>query len=145
MRRPHPNARPTSPSRASSARPRRGAHPALRAGSMRCSTSSGQAAVELVAVIPVVVLLAAGLWQAVVAGQALWLAGAAARAAARADAVGGDAKDAARTKLPPGLENGLRVKAGDGKAEVDVRVPLVLVGGRLGTVSASAHFEPQDA
>src|SRR3954462_4302610 len=104
----------------------------------------GQAAVELVALIPIVVLLAAALWQAVVAGQAMWVAGGAARAAARAGAVGGGPKDAARGALPTGLERGLRVRARDGRAEVRVRIPLVLVGGGLGTFSASAHFEPQD-
>lgn len=35
---------------------------------------SGQASVELVALLPLVVVLAALLWQAVVAGQAVWLA-----------------------------------------------------------------------
>src|SRR3954462_1613781 len=44
----------------------------------------GQAAVELVAMIPIVILLAAALWQAVVAGPAVWVSGGAARAAARA-------------------------------------------------------------
>jgi hypothetical protein len=111
---------------------------------LRWRADDGQAAVELVALIPIVVLVAAALWQAVVAGQATWVAGAAARAAARADAVGGNPKDAARGALPTGLERGLRVKTNDGRAEVRVRIPLVLVGGRLGTVSASAHFEPQD-
>ena len=47
----------------------------------------GQASVETVALLPLVVLVGALLWQAVVAGQALWLSGAAARAAARAAAV----------------------------------------------------------
>jgi len=49
----------------------------------------GQASVETVALLPLVVLVGALLWQAVVAGQALWLSAAAARAAARAAAVGG--------------------------------------------------------
>ena len=111
----------------------------------RWRSTKGQAAVELVALIPIVVVVAAGLWQAVVAGQAMWVAGAAARAAARADAVGANPKEAARGALPTALERGLRVTTKDGRAEVRVRIPLVLVGGRLGTVSASAHFEPQDA
>lgn len=111
---------------------------------LRWRANEGQAAVELVALIPIVVVIAAGLWQAVLAGQAMWVAGAAARAAARADAVGGSPGDAARGALPAGLERGLRVKTDDGRAEVRVRIPLVLVGGRLGTVTASAHFEPQD-
>jgi hypothetical protein len=111
----------------------------------RWRADDGQAAVELVAVLPIVVLLAAVLWQAVVAGQAAWVAGSAARAAARATAVGGDATHAARRALPESLERDLRVKTddADGQAEVRVRVPLVIGGGRLTTISAKARFAPQ--
>src|ERR671930_1732362 len=93
----------------------------------------GQATVETVALLPLVVLLGALLWQAVVAGQALWLAGAAARAAARAAAVGGDAESAARGALPPRLEDGLRVRSAAGGAgvRVAVHVPAVLTHGSV--------------
>ena len=46
----------------------------------------GQAAVELVAVLPFVALLALVLWQLAMAGQAAWMAGAAARVRGRAGA-----------------------------------------------------------
>lgn len=106
---------------------------------------SGQATVELVAVLPLVVLVALALWQAVVAGQAASLAGSAARAAARAHALGADAPLAARAVLPPALKHGLRVSARrDGSVRVVVRVPAVLGDvGRVGTVSAVARFAPQ--
>ena len=95
--------------------------------------------------LPIVVILAAALWQAVVAGQAVWVSGAAARAAARAAAVGGDAEQAARRALPGGLERGLRVECNDdGKAEVHIAIPLVVGSGSLTTVTAQAHFERQD-
>jgi hypothetical protein len=94
--------------------------------------------------LPIVVVLAASLWQAVVAGQAVWVSGAAARAAARAAAVGGDAKAAARRALPGALERGLRVDTDDdGKAKVRIAVPLVAGDGRLTTVTAQAHFQSQ--
>jgi hypothetical protein len=103
----------------------------------------GQASVELAALLPLVVLVGALLWQAVVAGQALWLSGAAARAAARAAAVGGDAEAAARGALPPRLEDGLRIRsAGDG-IRVAVRVPSVLTSGSLATVQSRAAFPRQ--
>jgi hypothetical protein len=104
----------------------------------------GQASVEMAALLPLVALLAMLLWQAVVAGQALWLSGAAARAAARAAAVGADADAAARGALPPRLEQGLRVRAmgGDG-VRVAVRVPSVLTSGALTTVEARAAFPSQ--
>jgi hypothetical protein len=106
--------------------------------------SSGQAAVELVAVLPLVALVALALWQLAVAGQAAWLSGAAARAAARAHAVGGDEAAAARGVLPGRLERGLRVKArGDGSVEVEVGVPSVAGAHRIATIHARARFEPQ--
>jgi hypothetical protein len=109
----------------------------------RAADESGQATVELVAVLPVVALLAMLLWQLAVAGQAAWLAGAAARAAARAEAVGGDASAAARGVLPRRLERGLRVHADkDGAVRVTLELPAV-VGGRLTTIQSRARFEPQ--
>ena len=103
----------------------------------------GQASVETAALLPLVVLVGALLWQAVVAGQALWLSGAAARAAARAAAVGGDAEAAARATLPPRLESGVRVRTvGDGVG-IAVRVPSVLSGGAIATVHARAAFPRQ--
>ena len=111
----------------------------------RLAADDGQSAVELVAVLPIVVVLAAALWQAVVAGQAVWVSGAAARAAARAAAVGGDAKEAARRALPGALERGLRVEThDDGKAKVHITIPLVVGSGSLTTVTAQAQFQRQD-
>ena len=87
----------------------------------------GQATVELVALLPAIVLACAIAWQLVVAGQTAWLAAHAARAAARAQVVGGDASAAARSALPRSLEGGLRVSdAGDGRVRVRVVVPLLL-------------------
>jgi len=104
----------------------------------------GQAAVELVAMLPVIVLVAGSVWQVAVAGQALWLVGSAARAAARAHAVGLDPEAAARSALPARLERGVRVRtARDGSVTVVVPVPAVLGPARLGTVDARARFEPQ--
>jgi hypothetical protein len=105
----------------------------------------GQASVELVALLPLMAVLAGLLWQAVVAGQAVWLAGSAARAAARASAIGADASAAARRVLPDRLERGLvvrRARGGDG-VRVAIAVPAVVGRGRLTTVSARARFQDQ--
>ena len=108
---------------------------------------SGQAAVELVAVLPLLVALLAGVWQVAVLGHASWSAAAAARAAARAHALGSDPRAAARAHLPLTLERGSRVRAsGRGGATtvtVTVRVPSVLGGVRLGPVSATSAFAAQ--
>jgi hypothetical protein len=105
----------------------------------------GQASVEMAALLPLVVLVGALLWQAVVAGQTLWLSGAAARAAARAAAVGGDADAAARNALPPGMARDLRVgTAPDGiSVRVSVGIPSVLTSGSLTTVESRAAFPEQ--
>ena len=105
----------------------------------------GQATVELVALLPLMAVLAALLWQIVVAGQAVWLAGSAARAAARATAVGADASAAARRVLPARLERGLVVRpsiSGDG-VQVAIAVPAIAGRGRLATVSARARLQDQ--
>jgi hypothetical protein len=107
------------------------------------SGERGQATVELVALLPLLALAVALMWQAALAGQAIWLAGSAARAAARADAIGLDAAAAARRVLPSRLERGLAVSAdGDGAVAVSIRVPSV-VGGSLASVGARARFAPQ--
>jgi hypothetical protein len=111
---------------------------------MRAGTSEdGQASVELVALLPLVVLVGALLWQAIVAGQALWLSAAAARSAARAAAIGGDAEAAARGALPARLEEGLRVRTIGAGVRVAVRVPSVLTSGSLTTVESRAAFPSQ--
>ena len=104
----------------------------------------GQATVEFVAVLPLVVVVGFAVWQAAVAGQAMWLAGAAARAAARAEAIGAEPEPAARRVLPPRLEDGLRVRAPEGGGvSVTLRIPSVVGGGSLGNASARARFVPQ--
>ncbi len=105
---------------------------------------SGQATVEFVALLPALVVLAMVCWQCVVVGQAVWLSGAAARNAARAVAVGGDERAAARRALPGALRSHVRVTTADsGAVRVVVRVPSVIGGWTLGRVSSSARFVEQ--
>jgi hypothetical protein len=110
---------------------------------MRPTDPSGQASVELVAALPLLVLVAAGLWQAVVVGQAVWSSAGAARAAARAAAIGGDPAAQARAALPHSLRRGLAVSTAGAGVRVAVSVPLVLGGGRLTTVTARASLPSQ--
>ena len=108
------------------------------------ASTRGQAAVEFVALLPLLALVLSVGAQLVLAGDALWSAAAAARAAARAHAVGADARGAALTVLPRRLERALAVESEtDGTVLVRVRVPALAPGLDLGTVSARAHFEPQ--
>jgi hypothetical protein len=88
---------------------------------------TGQASVELVAMVPVVLLVGAVAWQLALAGHTAWLTAHAARAAARADAVGKGPAEAARSALPRSLEDGLEVESLErGGVRVSVKVPLLL-------------------
>jgi len=107
--------------------------------------TEGQAAAELVALLPLAALLLAVAWQLALAGHAEWAAGSAARAAARASAIGADARRAARAALPRRLQNGVRVRARDpGDVEVRLRIPRLPGLPPLGHATASAHFRPQE-
>jgi hypothetical protein len=87
----------------------------------------GQAAAELVAVLPVLLVLFALVAQLAIAGWALWSTGNAARAGARAAAVGGDAERAALSALPGWLEREAEVEIGP-PFSVRVRVPALVPG-----------------
>ena len=82
----------------------------------------GQAAVELLAVLPVVAIAAWLAWQMIAAGHVLGVAGAASRHGERAAEVGAPAAAAARAALPPGWARRARVTAS--AAGVRVRIPL---------------------
>jgi type IV secretory pathway TrbD component len=86
----------------------------------------GQASVELVAALPVVLAVALAAWQLALIGHAAWLSAHAARAAARADAVGRSPGRAARSALPRSLRHGLVVERSGPRVRVRVRVPLLL-------------------
>jgi TadE-like protein len=94
---------------------------------MRARDEDGQASVELVAAVPLVLVLTLVVAQLGVAGYALWSAGAAARAGARAGYVGGDAKAAARQALPSPLRGGATIHDADG-VFVRVEAPALLPG-----------------
>jgi hypothetical protein len=101
----------------------------------------GQASAELVAVIPLVVVAVLAVGQIVVAGYALWGAGIAARAGARAEHVGGDARAAARSALPSPLRSRAKIETG-GPIEVEVGTPALLPGAPTLDVRARADLDP---
>ena len=92
---------------------------------LRLRSETGQASVETVAVVPLVLVAAAVAWQLVLTGHTLWLCANAARAAARAELVGESPVRAARSALPRSLERGLSVKRTDSGVRVRVRLPLL--------------------
>ena len=86
----------------------------------------GQASVELVAMVPLLVAVALGLGQLLAAGAARELAGHAAEAAAIAVGRGGDAREAARAALPGWSRDRLRVEVEGRRVTAHVR-PLPFV------------------
>lgn len=92
-----------------------------------------------------VALLVVG--QLAVAGYALWSAGDAARAGARAGHVGGDAERAALSALPGWLEDSARVEdrgtEGEGSVEVELRAPGLILGAPAIPVRARARLAPE--
>src|SRR3954451_21086074 len=101
-----------------------------------------QASVELVAAVPLVLLVGALAWQFALAGHALSMCANAARVAARAEAVGRDPRAAARSALPEGMERGLDVhRRKGGGVRVSVRAPLLLAAtGVAPRLAASASL-----
>src|SRR5437868_8664603 len=87
----------------------------------------GQAAVEFVGTLPLVMVAALVAWQLVLVGHVAWDAAGAARSGARAALVGRDAGRAARAALPLALRSGTRVRSSfGGGVRVSVPIPLVV-------------------
>jgi hypothetical protein len=103
----------------------------------------GTASVELVAVVPFLLLAVLAAVQIALAGQALWSAGVAARAGARAALVGGEATVAARRALPPSLRRAAEVEDGD-EVSVRVAVPRLFPGLPRVMVGAATSLGPGD-
>ena len=86
----------------------------------------GQAAVELLAALPLVLVIALAVTQALAVGYASVLAGNAAEAGALALAGGGDPRAAARAALPVWSRARGRVAVKGGEVTVRLRPPALL-------------------
>jgi hypothetical protein len=102
-------------------------------------TERGQAAVELLAGLPALLLAALVGLQLLVAGYTLTLADGAAEAGAAAEAAGLDAAEAAREALPDWARRRAEIEVRGGRVAVELRTPAPLdaVARRL-TVSSVA-------
>lgn len=87
----------------------------------------GSVSLELIGSLPIVLLSILVAAQFVLAGAALWSAGVAARAGARAVLTGKQPEGAARRALPGVLREGLEVSEDEG-VRVGVRIPGLLPG-----------------
>jgi hypothetical protein len=103
----------------------------------------GTASVELVAVVPFLLLAVLAVAQVSLAGQALWSASVAARAGARAEAVGGDPAAAARAALPASMRARAKIDDEEG-VEVRVEVPRLIPSLPPVRVGAGSSLEGGD-
>jgi hypothetical protein len=91
----------------------------------------GQASIELVAAVSMLLVLGAIAWQLALAGHTAWMAAGAARAGARADLVGHDPRAAVRSVLPSSLEEDLDLeRRSPAGVRVSIGVPLLLGGSK---------------
>jgi Flp pilus assembly protein TadG len=92
----------------------------------RLRERDGQAAVEMMGALPVVLLLGLVVLQLLAVGYSSVMAGQAAESAALAVADGGAPEDAARAAVPGWSRAGMRVKVSEGRVEVSMRPPAAL-------------------
>jgi pilus assembly protein CpaE len=100
---------------------------------------AGQASVELLGVLPLLIALALAVFQLLAVGYASVLAGNAAEAGALALAAGGDARAGVREALPGWSRTRAEVRVAGGEVGVRLQPPALLqvLGERL-TVNAKA-------
>jgi pilus assembly protein CpaE len=98
---------------------------------------SGQATIETVGILPIMIFVLLAFWQLGVVGMSLVWSGHAANAAARAVSVGADPDSAARQSVPGGLD--LTVSTGGDRVTIGVRVPILApgLGSFPGTITTS--------
>ncbi|MBK5233632.1 MAG: hypothetical protein JJE13_11710 [Thermoleophilia bacterium] len=87
----------------------------------------GSVSIELIGALPIVLLSLLVAAQIVIAGYALWSAGIAAKAGARAVLTGKAPRPAAEHALPGPLRRDLKVTRDDG-LKVGVRIPALIPG-----------------
>ncbi len=111
----------------------------------RARADSGQASVELLALLPALGLIAALAFQALLAGETWWLASVAAREGARASALGRDPGAAAQAAVPRSFRRARMTVSSSRDATVTVKlsIPRVVAGVSLGSATGRARMEPQ--
>ena len=111
-------------------------------GSPRPAAESGQASVELLGVLPLLIALALAVFQLLAVGYASVLAGSAAEAGALALAAGGDPRAGVREALPGWSRARAEMHVSGGEVRVRLRPPALLraLGERL-TVTGEAAVE----
>jgi hypothetical protein len=108
-----------------------------------CGAVAGQAAVELVALLPLLVAVALGILQALAAGVASELADHAAHSGAVAIAEGRDGVSAARASLPGWAQSRVHVELHGTHLQVRVTPPSLLPGVGERLIASATADAPQ--
>lgn len=119
---------------------RRGLATRVRRLGRRLSRERAQVAVEFLGMVPLMLISALLVWQLLLAAYAVSSAENAARTASRAEGVGRDGEEAARSSLSFGLDQDAVTTIDGERAEVSVRVPIIAPG-----VSVEALTVTRDA
>jgi hypothetical protein len=111
---------------------------------MSRASARGQATIETIALVPVLLAVGLGLMQLLAVGYASVLAGGAAEAGALALAGGRDPRAAAREALPGWSEMRAKVGVEGGRVEIHLRPPSPLhaLAERLEVTAAAEVEEP---
>jgi hypothetical protein len=109
---------------------------------MNLRDESGQASVELLGLLPYLLLVGLVVWQLLLATWAVTSASNAARTGSRVQSRGGDGRQAALDALDAPLREHARSRISGERAEVRVRVPILVPGLDSGdlTVRRTAEF-----
>lgn len=103
--------------------------PPKRRGGRRAKVEAGQAAVETVALVPIVVLICLLVWQVGLTSLAFVWNGHAANAATRAQSLGEDPDQAARDAVPESMRDSVHVTVlSDGSVKVSTDIPVLCPG-----------------
>jgi hypothetical protein len=94
----------------------------------RLLSERGQSSVELMGMLWLLLLLALGIWQLMLAAWAAENAQNAARTASRVEGRGGDADKAARNAVTSALRKGMDVDVASERVTVTVRIPILIPG-----------------
>jgi hypothetical protein len=103
-------------------------------------SETGQASSELVAVVPVLLLLTLAAAQLAIVGFGLWIAGDAARAGARAALFDGGAERVATDAVPRVFDPSAEVSGT--RVRVEVRPPSLLPGIRMPEIATASSLDP---
>lgn len=102
----------------------------------------GQATVELLSTLPLLLIAALLVWQMLLVGSVMTSASNAARTGSRAASLSGDGESAARNALRPSFRRGSDVTVEGNSVRVRVAVPLIVPGVHLPVHLSSSATMP---